>query len=302
MRGTRGTHSRRNIVLAFMLFTLGGRWRACAGALLFSIVGEGAVAWSTLDDWALVVATQIKSKAPLPVLSNYGAGLNLADAYAVQRGVAEQLGDREKIAGFRVSLTRPRGQVEFNVREPVSGVIFTSGLLRGPTTLKLHDFKQLMVAPGLGFVLKSAITTPLTDLSQVETQIGAVVPVIEFSDYRFDASGRMRGEDFVANNAAFARLLVGRPFESIDPTAINGVVTEMARGDAVVDRGRAINVMGNQYTALYWLINQLLKQGWQLPASTLLVTGALSDPLRGESGHYSVRFGAGSTLAFEIER
>ena len=56
-----------------MLFTLGGRWRACAVALLFSIVGEGAVAWSTLDDWALVVATQIKSKAPLPVLSNYGA-------------------------------------------------------------------------------------------------------------------------------------------------------------------------------------------------------------------------------------
>ena len=285
-----------------MHFTLGGRLCARSLALLLSIFCASAAAWSTLDDWALVVATQIKSKAPLPVLSNYGAGLNLGDAYAVQRRVAEQLGDREKIAGFRVSLTRPRGQVEFNVREPVSGVIFASGLLRGATTLKLRDFKQLMAAPALGFVLKTAITVPLTDLHQVEALIGAVVPVIEFSDYRFDASGRMRGEDFVANNAAFARMLVGRPFEVIDPVTINGVVTEVIRTDAVIDRGRAINVMGNQYTALYWLINQLLKQGWSLPASTLLVTGALSDPLRGEPGHYSVRFGGASSLAFEIER
>ena len=285
-----------------MHFTFGGRWRACAVAGLFSIVSEGAVAWSTLDDWALVVATQIKSKAPLPVLSNYGAGLNLADAYAVQRRVAEQLGDREKITGFRVSLTRPRGQVEFNVREPISGVIFASGLLRGATTLKLRDFKQLMAAPALGFVLKTAITVSLTDLHQVEALVGAVVPVIEFSDYRFDASGRMRGEDFVANNAAFARMLVGRPFDVIDPVTINGVVTEVIRTDAVIDRGRAINVMVSQYTALFWLINQLLKQGWPLPASTLLVTGALSDPLRGEPGHYSVRFGSTSSLVFEIER
>ena len=286
----------------FMVIRLRECWRSITAALLFLTTPSGANAWSTVDDWALVVATQIKSKAPLPALSSYGAGLTLVDAYAVQRQVAAQLGEHDKVAGFRASLTRPRAQVEFDVREPVSGVIFASGIVRGAALFKLREFKQLMLAPGLGFVLKTTVTAPLTDLGQVEKLISAVIPVVEFSDYRFDSKGRVRAEDFAANNAAFARLLTGRPFDHVDATTINGVITEMMRAEVVIDRGRAINVMGSQYTALYWLINHLLKQGWTLPAGHLLVTGALSDPIRGEAGHYAVSFGSSASLAFDIEK
>jgi 2-keto-4-pentenoate hydratase len=266
-----------------------------------SALSVGALAWSTLDDWAAVVATQITARQPLPVLSAYGAALSLVDAYEIQKRVAQRLARDADIAGFKASLTRPRGQVEFNVREPVTGVILKDGLLRGEITLHLRDFKRLTIAPGLGFVTKSRITKPLTDLAQLNALIGAVVPVIDFSDFRFEREQGLSATDLVAGNAAFARLLVGKPLAAIDPASINGMLVELAYNDTVVDRGRAVNVMGNQQTALFWLINKLLAQGWPLPAGTLLMTGGLSDPVPARLGTYLAKFWDTTDLEFVIE-
>lgn len=267
--------------------------------LLLSAV---APAWSTLQDWASVVATQIKAKQPLPVLSAYGASLNLLDAYAIQKLVVQNLGEGDHVAGFKAALTRPRGQVEFNVREPVTGVILNSGLLRGEITLRMRDFKRLTIAPALGFVLKARVNRPLTDLTQLAPLIGAVMPVIDFSDFRFERETGLSATDLVAGNVAFARLLVGKPFAAMDPATIDGVLVELSHNDTVVDRGRAINVMGSQQTALFWLINKILAQGWKLPKGTLLVTGGFSDPVLARPGRYHTKFWGATDLRFVVER
>ncbi|MSR14361.1 MAG: hypothetical protein EXR86_07315 [Gammaproteobacteria bacterium] len=257
-------------------------------------------AWSTLDDWAAVVATQIQHKRALPVLSDYGAGLSLSEAYNVQRRVIATLAPATDVAGFRASLTRPRGQVEFGVREPVTGAMLRAGLLRGNAELRLRDFKHLMIAPGLGFVLKAGVTAPLSDLSQLAPLIATAMPVVEFSDYHFERPTGFRGEDFIAGNAAFANLIVGKPLPNTSAETINGVIVELLIAETVVDRGRAINVMGSQLTALYWLINKLIAQGWNLPAGTLLVTGAFSDPVPATKGSYVARFWEAGEVRFSV--
>ena len=52
-------------------------------------LAAAAPAWSTLEDWATVVASQVESRQPLPVLSAYGIGLTLGDAYAIQKRVID---------------------------------------------------------------------------------------------------------------------------------------------------------------------------------------------------------------------
>jgi 2-keto-4-pentenoate hydratase len=262
--------------------------------------GVGVPAWSTLDDWAAVVATQIRDKRPLPVLSAYGAGLSVSDAYSVQRKAIDALAKPGDIAGFRASLTRPRGQVQFGVREPVTGTMLRTNLLRPHAELRLRNFKRLMIAPSLGFVLKSAVNAPLADIAQLDSLIGTVMPVVEFSDYHFERPALMRGEDFIAGNAAFSKLIVGKPLGDTSKATVDGLFVELLLAETVIDRGRAINVMGSQRTALYWLINKLLAQGWRLPAGTLLVTGAFSDPVPATKGSYLARFWEAGDIRFTI--
>ncbi|MGD9600351.1 MAG: 2-keto-4-pentenoate hydratase [Gammaproteobacteria bacterium] len=261
-----------------------------------------AHAWSTLEDWALVVATQLKARDPLPVLSHYGASLSLPEAYDVQRRVVRLIaGDDPPIAGYKASLTRPRGQVAFDVREPITGVILKPGILRGPQTLRMRDFKQLTIAPGLAFVLKSAITKPLTDMGELQAAVGTAMPAIDLSDYRFETAEGLRATDLVAANTGFARVLLGRPLPAADPATVNALLVELEYNDTVVDRGRAVNVMGNQYTALYWLVNQVLRQGGALPAGTLLVTGGFSDPVPARLGSYVAKYWDMMNLEFTLE-
>jgi len=266
------------------------------------LAAPAAEAWSTLEDWALIVATQLKARDPLPVLSHYGASLSLPEAYDVQRRVIRLVaGDDPPIAGYKASLTRPRGQVEFDTREPITGVILKSGVLRGPQTLRMRDFKRLTIAPGLAFQLKSPITKPLTNMAELPAVVGAAMPAIDLSDYRFEAGQGLQASDLVAANAGFARILLGRPLPAADPATVNALLVELVYNDTVVDRGRAVNVMGNQYTALYWLVNQVLQQGGSLPAGTLLVTGGFSDPVPARLGSYVAKYWGIVDVEFTLE-
>lgn len=259
-----------------------------------------SLAWSTLHDWATVVSTQIKDRQPLPVLSAYGVALDMADAYEVQKLVVQGLALRHKVAGYKAGLTRPKGQVRFDVREPVTGVVFRESILRGAPVLLRREFKQLTIAPGLGYVLRTKLTAPLKDPDQTLAVVAAILPVVDFSNFDFDHPGTVMGADLVAGNTASARLLVGKPFTDTSPATLDGLLVELSREGTVVDRGRGVNVMGGQRQALFWLINRLLAQGWELPAGTLLVTGGLSDPVPAELGEYSAHFWDHATLEFRI--
>jgi 2-keto-4-pentenoate hydratase len=101
---------------------------------------------------------------------------------------------------------------------------------------------------------------------------------------------------------AFARLLVGKPLAATDSTTVNGVLVELSLDAVVVDRGRAVSVMGSQQTALFWLINKTLAQGWKLEPGMLLVTGGFSDPVLARPGRYVAKYWDASDLHFTVER
>lgn len=268
--------------------------------LLSCLWAGNSVAWSTLDDWATVVASQVESREPLPVLSAYGIGLTLGDAYRVQKLVIQRLAGTRAIGGFRAALTRPRAQVAFDVREPVTGAVLKGGILRGEPALSLRQLPGLTIAPGLAFVLRSRVAKPLASADGIEKLVSTVFPVIDLSNSDFEREGRVSGADLVAGNAAFGRVLLGKPLPDTHPDTFNGVLVELTHQGKVIDRGRGVNLMGDQRNALRWLINALLEQGWELSPGMLLVTGGLSDPVPAKPGEYSARYWGQGELSFRV--
>lgn len=273
---------------------------ACLIACLQFLFTPEVLGWSTLHDWALVVATQAKAHQPLPVPSAYGAGLTLSEAYAVQKLAVQRLVSPREVAGFRAALTRPRGQVALGITTPITGVVPKGAILRGEPVLLLREYRALTVAPGLGFILRAPVTQRVRDPAAVQALIAAVVPVIDFANPRFEFPDSVTATDLVAGNAGTARLLVGKPFPDTAPATFNGTLVELARAGTIIDRGRGVNLMGSQQKALAWLINSLLEQGWNLPKGTLLVTGGLSDPVPARPGEYEAHFWDLGRLAFRV--
>ncbi len=248
----------------------------------------------------MVIATQLKAKQPLPVLSQYGAALSLPDAYHVQRRALQEVLGPESPAGFRAALTRPRGQVQYNVREPVTGVVLKSGIKKGEAAFNLRQYKHLMAAPGLAYVIKTKLNRKVHDLRELESALSTALPIIDFADPHFEPGIKVHGSDFIANNLAFTAVMVGKPLASTATETLNGLSYEMLRNGEVIDRGHAMSVMGSQMTALFWLVNQLIQQGWRLEPGMLLITGGFSDPVTLKPGDYTVRFWEAANFEFSV--
>jgi 2-keto-4-pentenoate hydratase len=160
---------------------------------------------------------------------------------------------------------------------------------------------KIQLAPALGFTLERAITAHIGTPTELPPMVRDVRPVVILVDYSFDDTAPPTALDLVAANGAPARLIVGQPFKSTDAAMIDATFVEMHREDQVVVRGKATNVMGGQYEALRWQVNELLARGWTLKAGQLLVTGPLSEPVPADVGDWKADYWERGALDFSVE-
>ncbi len=259
-------------------------------------------AWTTLEDWAGIIAAQQRKMQPMPALSSYGAGLDMADAYRVQRLAVEALGGRGGLAGYALDLTRPWTRQRFGVSAPVSCLLPRARRIAREATLHAGRYRHATLGYGLGFVANREQILPLASIADAHALVVAVLPVIVLADYGFESGAAMRGEDYVAINCALAGYLSGKPLPSVDSALVNGVFVELERDGEVIDRGKGTNVLGDQYAALLWLVNKVIGQGHVIRKGALLVTGPLGDVVPARPGRYTARFRDLGDMTFDIER
>lgn len=264
--------------------------RAACLCLLCCLAARPAVAWSTLENWADVLFLQMKAGQPLPALSSYGAGLDLADAYAVQRLLRRELAAQSPLIGFRADLTSPLSRIRARAEGPVFTGILKRDLLRPDRELGPAKSGVLSIAPALGFEFKRRVASRLDDPARLRGHIARVVPVVMVFEHRFENRAAMRVEDLVAANGPLAHLLVGTQFAEADPAAADRVFVEVLHHDNVIERGKATNVMGGQVRALLWLVNEIVARGEVVVPGQILVTGALFEPMPIAPGTYVVDF------------
>lgn len=260
-----------------------------------------ALAWNTLENWADVVLLQTRARHPLPIITAFEPRLKLEEAYSIQRLVVRELAARAPLVGFRSDLTSPLSRARLRGDQPITSAVLKDQWLNSGTWVTRPAHSKLRLAPALAFTLRQAITAPVPQVAALVDKVKEVRPVVVLVDYNFDESPPPQVQDLVAANGASAKLVVGAPLAATDQASVDAIFVEMRREDEVIERGKATNVMGGQYEALRWQVNELLARGWELKADYLLVTGPLSEPVPADVGNWVADYWDHAKIDFSVE-
>lgn len=256
---------------------------------LISALPLGAAEPEQLAEQLLVAEQQ---QAAIPLLSVSEPELDLAKAYQVQQAYVAHRLESDTLAGFKAGLTAKPGQQRFGLSEPVAGVLFASGRLANNARVARSDFGQLMIETELGLLLAKPLRHPLEDMAALKSAVAAVVPVIELPDLGFADLKQLSGVDIVAANVSARGFIVGEPL-AVDSEELNQLSVSLMMNDQAINHGHATDAMGDQWQAAWWLANTLLAQYGELPAGSLLLTGALGKMLPAKPGEYLASYALG---------
>ncbi len=224
--------------------------------------------------------------------------LDTAGAYAVQRRLVERLAAAEPIAGYKAGATAAPAQQAFGLDGPFSGVLFHSGERGNATTVRSGDFKRLMLETELCFRLGTAITEPC-DATGVISHVDTVCCAVELADAGGYGDQRFTGLDLVAGNGASAGYILA-PQPDWRTRILDEVTVRFSRNGESLHDASAGDLIGGQWHALAWLVNQILALGYSVEPGHLLLTGSLGPPHPAAPGSYEANFGTFGQIAFEL--
>ncbi len=223
---------------------------------------------------------------------------DLARGYELQRAYVAHWQTRDQISGFKAAVTAAPMQRAFGLPGPVTSVLFHKGLRRNRTSISKGDFRTLLIETELAFRLSDSISAPLTTVEQLRELTARCSPAFELADPGFGAT-KFTGEDLVATNIACGGWIEG-PALDWHNTDLDAIVVRLERDGELLHEAPAGSVMEGQWTALLWLINQTVNQGYTITPEHLLLTGAIGAAHPGQSGHYEADYGDAGCIAFQL--
>jgi len=213
--------------------------------------------------------------------------LDVADAYRVQDSLIRRRAAGDPVAGYRTAVNAMAAQQRLGPGSAITGALFASGARQPGANVARSTFRALAIETGIGFRLHRRVDATITDQDQLR-RIAECFAVIERADPGFGRS-RFTGTDLIATNAAAAAFIVG---PALPADQVDDVDIELARDGVTLYQATANELMGSQWQALTWLLNQLVARSQAVEAGQLLITGAIGAPQPGLPGAYRARFGS----------
>jgi 2-oxo-3-hexenedioate decarboxylase len=217
--------------------------------------------------------------------------LDTDTAYAVQQLLIRARLDRgARIVGAKLGLTSKAKQERMKVDQPLYGGLTSDMVLPAGERVDLSAFIHPRAEPEIAFLLGSEIAAPAT-ITSVLAATQLIFGALEIIDSRYD-NFRFRHPDVVADNASSAGVIAGSvalPPEQLGDLRLIGCVLRADGEIAATAAGAA--VLGHPAESVAWLVNELDRRGQQLPAGSIVLSGALTDalPLRA-GGSVSAEF------------
>ncbi|MGW4912725.1 2-keto-4-pentenoate hydratase [Streptomyces sp. NPDC004270] len=214
--------------------------------------------------------------APIDPLSALLPGLDLADAYAVQRdNIAWRLADGASVVGHKVGLTAAAMQQLLGVEEPDFGHLLDDMLHRDGSTVLAGHYCRPRIEPEICFLLARPLHGPGVTVEDVLDATEAVAPSLEIVDSRI-RDWKITLVDTVADNASSAGLVCGAwtPLNEVPDLA--AVLVDLVVDDERVASGSGKEVLGHPAAAVAWLANTLAAFGTFLEPGHLVLPGAMT--------------------------
>lgn len=229
-------------------------------------------------------------------------GMTLEDAYRVQAAViARRLADGRHIIGRKIGLTSRAMQRAMHIDEPDFGTLLDDMQFADGSRIEAARFTDPRIEVELAFVLDRPLAGTDLGADDVLAATRHVAPALELiaaRSFRVDPeTGRPRGLlDTVADNAASAGVILGRPFE---PAAADlrwcGAI--LRRNGEVEETGLAAGVLDHPANGVAWLARRFAAHDIALEAGQVILAGSFTRPIEVRPGDaFEADFGPFGTV------
>jgi 2-keto-4-pentenoate hydratase len=214
-------------------------------------------------------------RAPIAPLTERYPGLDVADAYAIQKvNLTRRLDDGRSLVGHKIGLTSKPMQTLLGVDEPDFGYILDDMVLRNGSAAPAARYCAPRVEPEVAFLLQRPLRGPGVTVDDVHAATEAVAVALEIVDSRI-ADWKLTLPDTIADNASSAAVVIG------DWVSYDGLDLATARASLwlngnEVDAGVGSAVMGNPAAAVAWLANALAPLGTEIVAGQFVMSGSFT--------------------------
>ena len=203
--------------------------------------------------------------------------LSIDEAYCVQQQlVDEEVARGEVVAGYKMGLTSAAKQQAMGVSEPIYGQLYRSMMRSPEASLDLGAFIHPRIEPEVAVVLDQALRGPDLTEADVIQAVRVVVPVLEVIDSRYQ-DFRFTLPDVIADNASAAAVIIGStmvPPEEVDWVAAG---VRLHKNGELVQGAATAAVLGHPARAVMRLAALLAARDREIPAGSLILTGAITD-------------------------
>ncbi|MBU0516333.1 MAG: hypothetical protein KJ621_16340 [Proteobacteria bacterium] len=271
----------------------------CVASLF--IVPATAAKVSPYDALAADMAQKFHQGKPLPLPSAKAGVKKSAAAYKFQKKLVGHLTKTHgPVIGYKAGLTSKGAQKKFKVRGAVTGHLLEKMLIKPGAVVEVKGFVRPFVEVEVAFVMAGPIKRPVMWIKSLKKMVKAVGPAIELPDICFADMKNLTGHDIVAANVAVRYFIVGRTMPH-GALKLDQLAVTLSHNGKVVRKGGAKAVLGGQWKALRWAVNNIIRHGGQIKAGDVIITGSMTPLYPGKPGSYVADYGPLGKIAFTLK-
>lgn len=216
-------------------------------------------------------------------LSRTYAGIELADAYAIQKlWLERRIKEGARLVGRKIGLTSRAMQMASNFNEPDYGYLTDDMLIADGAQIEAARFMSPRIEVELAFIMGQDLSGPGCGIADVMRATEFVTPAMELIAYRTQVPRVI--VDTIADNAAAGAIVTGgrlvRPFD-VD---IRWIGATLSKNGIIEESGVSAAVMGHPAAGVAWLVNKLALHGGGLEAGQLVLAGSFTRPVSVAAG------------------
>jgi len=234
---------------------------------------------------------------PVPLLTQSEADFSYEDAYTFQEAFVEEFEEAgDERIGYKLGLTG--AERPFGATEALYGRLFESMVEQEGQQIDLSGFVSGRLELEMAFTFEEDVSASVT-VDELKEAVGTVAPAVELPDLLFADMPNLSWLDLIALDVAPRELIIGEPVP-VERVDVNNITVQAIYNGEAISEGASTNVMGDQWTALLFLVEKLDARGHQIKAGDIVITGAMSGLLPAEPGTYEIDYGEFGTIRFEI--
>ena len=216
-----------------------------------------------------------KNVVPVPQLDMTFPGLDIADAYEIQKLViAEKLAGGATLRGHKIGLTSRAMQSALGIDEPDYGHLLDNMFYYDGDRIPADRFIVPRVEVELAFVLGKQLKGPNVSLFDVLDATEFVQPSLELVDGRTQYPRRI--VDNIADNAASAAVVLGGRVVRPMDTDLRWVSALLYKNGTIEESGVSAAVLGHPAMGVVWLANKIAEFGGVLEKGHIVLAGSFT--------------------------